>query len=63
VAAEQLTGRAAVHLGAMILERSAPAAATRYRSALARSAGCDVALDDCLSISPSARAALQASVK
>jgi hypothetical protein len=63
VAAEQVTGRAAVHLGAMILERSAPAAATRYRSALARSAGCEVTLDDCLSIPPSARAALQASLR
>lgn len=63
VAAEQLTGRAAVHLGAMILERSAPPAAGRYRSALARSAGCAATLDGCLPISPDARAALQASLK
>lgn len=63
VAAEQVTGRAAVHLGAMILERSAPPAAGRYRSALARSAGCDATLDDCLPISPDARAALQAILK
>ena len=63
VAAEQVTGRAAVHLGAMILQRSAPSAAGRYRSALARSAGCDATLDDCLPISPDARAALQAILK
>jgi hypothetical protein len=63
VAAEQLTGRAAVHLGAMIVERTAPPAAGRYRSALARSAGCATSLDSCLPISPSARAALQASLE
>jgi hypothetical protein len=63
VAAEQLTGRAAVHLGAMILERSAPSAAGRYRSALARSAGCDSSLDSCLPIPPASRAALEASLK
>ena len=62
VAAEQLTGRASVHLGAMILERSAPAAAGRYRSALARSAGCDTSLETCLPIPPASRAALQASL-
>jgi len=63
VAAEQLTGRAAVHLGAMILERSAPAAAGRYRAALSRSAGCEGSLDSCLPIPPASRAALQASLK
>jgi hypothetical protein len=63
VAAEQLTGRAAVHLGAMILERSAPAAAGRYRAALARSADCDTPLDECLPIPPASRAALQASLR
>jgi hypothetical protein len=63
VAAEQLTGRAAVHLGAMIVQRSAPSAADRYRAALARSAGCDTSLDSCLPIPPASRAALQASLK
>jgi hypothetical protein len=59
VQAERLAGAAAAHLGALRLERPAPALAARYRSALAGAAGCP-AFDACFPLPPEARAALAA---